>query len=91
MFMQTGESFIISCLASVLFSLHIRYRFHLISVITENRTFVSLLLLSHTVHFLERILKAFVILYFSAQLFIALLLCASISDFFHIYSIFSFM
>lgn len=60
----------------------------LISVITKDRTFVSLLLLSHTVHFLERILKAFVISYFSSHLFKALLLSASISDISHIYSVF---
>lgn len=86
--MEAGESFIISCLGSVLLSLP---SVSLISVITKDGTFVSVLLPFHTVYFLERILKAFVISYFSAQLFFALLLCASISDIFHIYSIFSFV
>lgn len=62
----------------------------LISVITKNRIFVYLLMLSHTVYFLERILKTFVISYFSAQLFIALLLCAFISAIFHILYIYRF-
>lgn len=93
MFMETGESFMISCLASF-FSPYNKVSLpsvFLISVITEDKTFVFLLLLSHNVHFLERILKAFVISYFSAKLFIALLLCAPISDIFHIYSIFLFV
>lgn len=75
--METGEPFMIFFLPwiSTVFSTYNKVSLRsvsLIFVIIENRTFVYLLLLSHAVHFLERILNAFVISYFSAQLFIAL-------------------